>query len=62
MSKPILEVSDLKKTYETSETKALNGVTLSFFPGELISLLGENAAGKTTLMKAIVGIEKPDSG
>ena len=62
LSKPILEVSDLKKTYETSGTKALNGVTLSFFPGELISLLGENAAGKTTLMKAIVGIEKPDSG
>ncbi|PIJ62257.1 ABC transporter ATP-binding protein [Mesotoga sp. H07.pep.5.3] len=62
MSKPVLEINDLKKTYEISETKALDGVALTLFSGEITTLLGENAAGKTTLVKVIMGIEKPDSG
>jgi len=62
LSKPVLEIADLKKKYSISGTRALDGATLSFYSGEIASLLGENAAGKTTLMKTIVGIEKPDSG
>ncbi|MBN2219408.1 MAG: ATP-binding cassette domain-containing protein [Kosmotogaceae bacterium] len=62
MSKPVLEINDLNKTYDTSGAKALDGVTLDLFSGEITTLLGENAAGKTTLMKVIMGIEKPDSG
>lgn len=62
LSKPVLEITDLKKTYSISGTRALDGATLAFYSGEIASLLGENGAGKTTLMKAIVGIEKPDSG
>ncbi len=62
MSKPVLEITNLSKTYSISGTRALDGATLSFYSGEIASLLGENAAGKTTLMKTIVGIEKPNSG
>ncbi|MBN2253942.1 MAG: ATP-binding cassette domain-containing protein, partial [Kosmotogaceae bacterium] len=62
MSKSVLEITDLNKTYNVSGTRALDRATLSFYSGEITSLLGENAAGKTTLMKTIVGIEKPDSG
>jgi len=62
LSKRVLEITDLSKTYNVSGTRALDGATLTFHSGEIASLLGENAAGKTTLMKIIVGIEKPDSG
>jgi ribose transport system ATP-binding protein len=43
-------------------TVALRGANLDIRRGEIIGLLGENGAGKSTMMKILVGYETPDSG
>lgn len=45
-----------------SSTRALNGVSLTIEPGELVCLLGHSGCGKTTLLRIAAGIEMPSSG
>ena len=59
-SVPVLQVRDIVKTY--GGVTALNGVSLDLFPGEVLCLAGENGCGKSTLIKIISGVERPDSG
>jgi iron(III) transport system ATP-binding protein len=42
--------------------RALDGISLSIDPGELFFLLGASGCGKTTLLRCIAGLEKPDAG
>lgn len=49
----MLEIKNISKRYWSGE--ALKGVTVSFGPGEIVGLFGENGAGKTTFMKSILG-------
>ncbi|MEI6737052.1 MAG: ABC transporter ATP-binding protein [Pseudomonadota bacterium] len=42
--------------------KAVKGITLDVHAGELVTLIGANGAGKTTVLKAIVGLLKPQQG
>jgi branched-chain amino acid transport system ATP-binding protein len=42
--------------------QALSDVNLEIFPGELVCLLGGNASGKSTTLKAILGVAPPKSG
>ena len=58
----ILEMSKVWFSYPGSQREALRGVTLSMRRGEIIAVLGENAAGKTTLLKLAAGLLKPDRG
>jgi iron(III) transport system ATP-binding protein len=44
------------------ELRALDGISLSVAPGELICLLGHSGCGKTTLLRVAAGIEAPSSG
>lgn len=53
-------LSDIRKRFGMVE--ALRGVTLRVAPGEVVGLVGDNAAGKSTLMKVLSGAYLPDSG
>jgi simple sugar transport system ATP-binding protein len=55
-----VEMVDICKRFGTIE--ALRGVNLRIRPGEVVGLVGDNAAGKSTLMKILSGAEIPDSG
>lgn len=56
----IIEVSNLFFSYGKEEV--LNNVSFAVEEGELCALLGQNGCGKTTLLKNILGIQKPCSG
>lgn len=60
MDQNILEVKHVTKTYPG--VVALDDVSLSFRKGEIHALVGENGAGKSTIIKVISGAIKPDSG
>lgn len=55
-----IEVEGLKKRLGRSQ--ALDGTTFSFAPGELHGLIGPDGAGKTTLMRTLIGLLRPDEG
>ena len=44
------------------EARALDGVDLTVGPGEIVSLLGGNASGKSTTMKTVLGLVRPTAG
>lgn len=58
--RPLLEVRDAVVHYGRIE--ALHGVSLIVHEGELVTLLGANGAGKTTMMRAISGLRSLTSG
>jgi len=60
LSKPIIKVKNIKKTF--GGIKALDGVSIDFYPGEVHCIVGENGAGKSTLAKIIAGTYRKDEG
>lgn len=56
----LLEMRDITKNFPG--VQALKGVQLKVNPGEIHALVGENGAGKSTIMKCLMGIYKPTSG
>lgn len=59
-----LKVTDLSKTYRESsgDVHALDSVTFETETGEFLCFLGPTGCGKTTLLRIIAGLEKPDNG
>jgi len=57
---PILSVSGLHKAYDGMP--AVDNVSFSADPGELLCLLGPSGCGKTTMLRLLAGLEEPDSG
>jgi len=54
MSQPLLQVRGLQAWY--GESHILHGVDFEIHQGELVTLLGRNGAGRTTTIKAILGL------
>lgn len=57
---PMLEIRDLDVYY--GEFQALTSIELDVEKGQIVSLMGANSAGKSTLLKTISGILRPGSG
>ena len=57
---PIIEMRNIKKHF--GAVQALRGVDLSLHQNEVLGLVGDNAAGKSTLMKVLSGAYIPDEG
>jgi phospholipid/cholesterol/gamma-HCH transport system ATP-binding protein len=55
-----IEVQGLRKSF--GQQTVLNGVGLRVRQGETLSVLGRSGAGKSVLLKLIIGLQKPDSG
>jgi len=56
----LLEVRDLNTFYGMSHV--LQGISLNVDQGEIVTLLGRNGMGKSTTLKSIMGLVKPNSG
>ena len=54
MSEPILTLSGVSKSFPG--VRALHDVSLSLQPGRVTAVLGENGAGKSTIVKILTGI------
>jgi len=57
-----LEIKGLYKTYKDGAVKALNGVDLTIYKGEIFGLLGPNGAGKSTLINVLTTLANKTSG
>ncbi|HMQ95481.1 ATP-binding cassette domain-containing protein, partial [Amaricoccus sp.] len=56
----ILELAGVSKTFPG--VRALSEVDLRLYPGQVTALVGENGAGKSTMVKILTGIYQPDGG
>lgn len=57
----MIHLKNIYKTYGRS-AKVLKGVNLDIAPGEFVSIVGQSGAGKTTMVKILIGEERVDEG
>ena len=58
----IIEIKNLKKSYDNGKIKALNGMDLLVKKGEFISIMGPSGSGKSTLLNMIGALDTADEG
>lgn len=61
---PLVKIRELKKIYAIGKEKvrALNGVDLDIYRGEVVVILGTSGSGKSTFLNMVAGLEKPTKG
>ena len=65
MNEPIVTATDLTKVYPIKgrqEVRALDGVSLTVYRGEYLSIMGPSGSGKSTLFNIIGALDKPTTG
>ena len=64
VSLPVFHIRDVSKIYQMGEVKvqALKSVSLDFYPGEFVVLLGPSGSGKSTLLNILGGLDVPTTG
>jgi putative ABC transport system ATP-binding protein len=60
--KNVIEIHDLKKSYDDGTIKALNGLNLEVKEGEFLSIMGPSGSGKSTLLNMIGALDVADEG
>ncbi|MGZ7109000.1 MAG: ATP-binding cassette domain-containing protein, partial [Methanobacterium sp.] len=58
----VIEIKNLKKSYDNGAIKALNGVDLKIKKGKFVSIIGPSGSGKSTLLNMIGALDKGDEG
>src|SRR3989344_4710629 len=53
---------DVSKEYGGGEDAALRGITFKIEPKEFVSIVGKSGAGKSTIVRLLIGEEKPTKG
>ena len=61
-SPPIVRIEKITKVFPENNVRAADSVSLELYPGEVRSLVGENGAGKSTIMHILSGNLAPNSG
>ena len=59
---PTIEFKGVSFSYPNTDTKALDNVSFKICPGESLAIVGENGAGKTTIIKLLIGAYEPSEG
>lgn len=61
---PVLRARSLYRFYRAGdeETQALQGVSLTLWPGEFVAVTGPSGSGKSTLLACLAGMDNPDGG
>jgi ribose transport system ATP-binding protein len=57
---PLISLKNVSKSFGT--VRVINNVTVNVYPGQVQVLLGENGAGKSTMIKMMAGVYQPDAG
>ena len=60
MNDNLLEIKNLSKSF--GKNKVLSGINITLKKGSVLGLMGENGAGKSTMMKCLFGIYEQDEG
>ncbi len=60
MSSPVLQATNLSKRF--GDFTAVDGISFSIEPGEILGVLGPNGAGKTTTIQMLLGLVTPTTG
>lgn len=60
--KKMIKVNNISKSYNKDSEKAVDNLSFTVEKGQIVGIIGPNGSGKTTTIKMMTGIIKPDSG